>query len=37
MRRIEWADNKRINCSRNGRLSTEHYQILKYSSYEYKI
>lgn len=29
MRRIEWADNKRINCSRNGRLSTEHYPQLK--------
>lgn len=25
MRKIEWADNKRINCPRNGRLSTEHY------------
>lgn len=26
MRKIEWADNKRINCPRNGRLSTEHYR-----------
>ena len=26
MRKIEWADNKGINCPRNGRLSTEHYR-----------
>ena len=33
MRRIEWADNKRINCSRNGRLSTEHYRPKKQNDY----